>query len=138
MYLLDTNVLSEVLRPRPSTHVVRTIHGTEPALRFASEITRYELRMGARLLDDDAAGVLWSRIELQILPLAQWLHVDAAVATAAADLGATLRRAGLPLETTDVMIAATALVHRLTVVTRNVRHFERVPGLAVENWFALT
>ena len=39
------------------------------------------------------------------------------------------------VEATDLFIAATALVHGLIVSTRNVRHFERVPGLVVENWF---
>ena len=133
MYLFDTNVLSEVLRPRPALAVTRALYATDRALRFASDITRYELRMGARLRDD--GGTLWARIEQRILPLAQWLPFDAQVAMAAADLGADLRRAGQPLEWTDLLLAATAQVHSLTVVTRNVRHFERVPGLTIENWF---
>ena len=133
MYLIDTNVLSEVIRPRPNLAVVRTLLTTDPALRFASEITRYELRFGAMLRDDGAA--LWARIEQRILPLARWLPVDAAVVLAAADLGARLRRAGQPIEWSDLMLAATATAHGLTVVTRNVRHFERVPNSQVENWF---
>ena len=134
MFLLDTNVLSEVLRPRPNLSVARLLHTTAPELRFASELTRYELRMGARLRDD--ADAFWARIEQQIVPLVQWLPIDAAVALAGADLAAALRRAGLPLEWTDLMVGATAQVHGLTMVTRNVRHFERVPGIAIENWFA--
>lgn len=133
MYLIDTNILSEVIRPRPNLAVVRTLLTTEPALRFASEITRYELRFGAMLRDD--GGTLWALIERQILPLARWLAVDAHVVLAAADLAAMLRRTGQLIEWPDEMLAATAQVHRLTVVTRNVRHFERVPGLQVENWF---
>ena len=133
MYLIDTNVLSEVIRPRPNLAVVRTLLTTDPALRFASEITRYELRFGAMLRDD--GGTLWARIEQRILPLARWLPVDAAVVLAAADLGAMLRRAGQSIEWSDLMLAATANAHGLTVVTRNVRHFERVPHSQVENWF---
>ena len=133
MVLIDTNVLSEVIRPRPNLAVVRTLLTTEPALRFASEITRYELRFGAMLRDD--GGALWVLIERQILPLVRWLAVDAAVVLAAADLAAMLRRTGQPIEWSDLMLAATAKVHGLTVVTRNLRHFERVPGLQVENWF---
>ena len=134
MFLLDTNVLSEVLRPQPNLSVARLLYTTAPELRFASEITRYELRMGARLRDD--ADAFWARIEQRIVPLVQWLPIDAAVALAGADLAAALRRAGLPLEWTDLMVGATAQVHGLTMVTRNVRHFERVPGIAIENWFA--
>ena len=133
MYLIDTNVLNEVLRAGPNVAVVRTLLNTVPALRFASEITRYELRFGAMLRD--GGGALWARIEQRILPLVRWLPVDAAVVLAAADLAAMLRRAGQPIEWADGMLAAMASVHGLTVVTRNVRHFERVPDSRVENWF---
>lgn len=134
MYLIDTNVLSEVIRPRPDLKVVRQLLATDPALRFASEITRYELRYGAMLRDD--GGALWARITQHILPLARWLPVDDAVVLAAADLGAILRKSGQPIDWPDLMLAATASAHGLTVVTRNVRHFDRVPGALVENWFA--
>ena len=133
MYLIDTNVLSEVIRPRPQLSVVKHLLTTDPALRFASEVTRYELRYGAMLRDD--GGVLWARIVQRILPLVHWLPVDQAVVLAAADLGAALRRSGQPIDWADLMLAATASVHGLAVVTRNVRHFERVPGAQVENWF---
>jgi len=53
----------------------------------------------------------------------------------AADLSAHLERKGQPIESADIFIAATALAHNLILVTRNQRHFERVPGLVVENWF---
>ncbi|MDP1692320.1 MAG: PIN domain-containing protein [Burkholderiaceae bacterium] len=133
MFLIDTNILSEVIRPRPNLAVVRTLLSAEPARRFASERTRYELRFGAMLRDDSSA--LWTLIEKNILPLAHWLPVDAAVVLAAADLAAMLRRTGQPIDGSDLMLAATAKVHGLTVVTRKLRHFERVPGLQVENWF---
>ena len=97
MYLLDTNILSETVKPRPVLAVMRTLTHTSRSLRFASEITRYEMRFGARLLDD--GGKLWTRIERDVLPLADWLPVDKAVALRAADLGAMLRRAGQPLGT---------------------------------------
>lgn len=133
MFLIDTNFLSEVIRPRPNLAVVRALLTAEPVLRFASEITRYESRFGAMLRDD--GGALWALIERHIQPLVRWLAVDAAVVLAAADLAAMLRRTGQPIEWSDLMLAATAKVHGLTVVTRNVRHFERVPRLQVENWF---
>ena len=133
MYLIDTNVLSEVIRPQPNLAVVRKLLTTDPALRFASEITRYELRFGAMLRDDGEA--LWARIEQRILPLAHWLPVDATVVMAAADRGAMLRRSGQSIEWSDLMLAATACAHGLIVVTRNIRHFDRLPDTPVENWF---
>ena len=133
MVLLDTNVLSEALRKRPILIVMRAIRALRPEERFASEVTRYELRAGASRLDD--GGRLWQRIQQEVLPLVRWLPLDAATALAAGDIGAALRRRGETVEATDLFIAATAQVHRLIVSTRNVKHFERVPGLVVENWF---
>ena len=133
MVLIDTNVLSEVLRPRPSLPVMRALHALRLEERFASEVTRYELRAGAARRDD--GGRLWQRMVLEVLPMVRWLPFDARVAMAAADIGAGLARRGERVEDTDLFIAATALVHGYSVSTRNVRHFERVPGLVVENWF---
>ena len=132
--LLDTNVLSEMLHRQPSLAVMKALHALRPEQRYVSEVTRYELRAGAALLED--AGRLWQRTQQQALTLVQWLPFDARAAMAAADIGATLRRRGDPIEESDLFIAATALVHGFSVSTRNVRHFDRVPGLMVENWFA--
>lgn len=134
--LLDTNVLIEVLRRQPSLAVMKALHALRPEQRYASEVTRYELRFGAALCDD--AGRLWQRTQQEVLTLVQWLPFDARAAMAAADVGAALRQRGEPVEETDLFIAATALVRGFSVSTRNVRHFERVPGLMVENWFATT
>ena len=133
MVLIDTNVLSEALRKQPTLVVMKALRALRPEERFASEVTRYELRSGAARLGDD--GRLWQRIQQEVLPLVRWLPFDEAAALAAADIGAALKRRGETVEATDLFIAATALVHGLIVSTRNVRHFERVPGLVVENWF---
>ncbi|MEO6660314.1 MAG: hypothetical protein ABIN44_08385 [Burkholderiaceae bacterium] len=53
MYLFDTNVLSEITNRRPNAAVVQKLMTCDPALRFASEMTRYELRYGAALLPPD-------------------------------------------------------------------------------------
>ena len=133
MYLFDTNVLSEITNRSPNGAVVQKLMACDPALRFASEITRYELRYGAALAP--RGGPLWQRITNEILPRCTWLPVDAEACMCAADLTALLRRSGRTLDWADVFIAATALVHGLIVVTRNVRHFDRIDGLLVENWF---
>lgn len=133
MFLVDTNVLSELLRPRPDLAVARRLLSTDPAMLFASEVTRYELRFGAVL--HPRARELWAEIERELLPLPTWLPLDEPVALACADLRAGLRRAGTLIEMPDAILAATALVHDLVLVTRNLRHFEHVPGLATESWF---
>lgn len=134
MYLLDTNVFSELTRAKPDELVNRRIFSVSPERLFASEITRFELRYGAQL--KGASAGLWNRIVEVILPMPTWLPVDPDVSMAAADLDAHLTGAGHRVETPDVFIAATALVFDLVLVTRNVRHFAHVPGLTVENWYS--
>ena len=58
------------------------------------------------------------------------------VSLRAAELAANLQRQGREIGTPDTFLAATAMTQGLVLVTRNVRHFERQPGLVVENWFA--
>ena len=133
MYLFDTNILNEITHRRPNAVVVRKLMVCDPALRFASEITRYELRYGAGLLPP--GNPMWQRIVDEVLPRCTWLPIDAEVCTVTADVTAQLRRSGRSLDWADLFIAATALVHGLIVVTRNVRHFDRIDSLLIENWF---
>lgn len=133
-YLLDTSVLSELLCPRPAPAVVQRLQGLLARQLFASAMSRFELRYGARLHPD--GDRLWQRIEGELLPLVQWLPIDDAVALQAADQAARERLAGRPSGgVADPLIAATAQVHGCVMVTRNLRHFEGVEGLVMENWF---
>lgn len=134
MFLVDTNIVSELIRPRPHLPLVRRLLSTDPAVLFASEITRYELRFGAAI--HPQASLVWEKVQREILPLPIWLPIDERVAVATADLRAALRKSGKGIEMLDGILAATASVHDLVLVTRNVRHFQNVPGLAVENWFS--
>lgn len=136
MFLLDTNVLCEITRPRPNVSVVRRLYSTAPSALFASEMTRYELRYGAAL--HPRGDEIWKRVESEILPLPLWLAIDEGVTLEAGRLRGALRRAGKTIEVQDAFVAATALVRDLVLVTRNVRHFESVGGLTIENWFGET
>jgi len=133
MWLLDTNVLSEVIRLRPAPALMKRLRGLAPEDCHASVICRYEMRYGAMLRDD--GPLFWSRLQTQILPLVQWIEVDPPIADRAGALCAELERKGKPLDLHDVLIAATAFERNLTLVTRNTRHFARLTGLRVENWF---
>jgi predicted nucleic acid-binding protein len=131
--LLDTNVLSEVLRPRPSPAVIgRLLQFTSKTL-FASEVMRFELRFGSALRPD--ASLFWTRIQQELLTLVTWLPVSEAVSTRAGDIAAAQRLAGRPCGTLDPLIAATALTKGVPLATRNVQHFARIDGLEVQNWF---
>ena len=133
MFVLDTNVLSEVLRQRPSPGVIRRLLENSSKTLFASELTRYELRFGAALRAD--ASEFWSRLQRDVLPLVTWLAVTESISLRAADIAAAQRLSGRPCGTINPLIAATALVQGVPLVTRNVQHFDHVAGLEVQNWF---
>ncbi|MFV3128661.1 type II toxin-antitoxin system VapC family toxin [Niveispirillum sp. KHB5.9] len=133
MFLLDTNVLSELRRPeRADIGVVNWAAGADPASLFVSSISIFEIELGAAQAQrrDPAQGkVLRTWIDGRVMPTfhGRILPVDTAVAQRCALLHVPDRQPH-----GDSLIAATALVHRLTIVTRNVRDFEPM-GVAVFN-----
>lgn len=132
-YLLDTNVLSELLKKRPSELVLNRVRGVPQRDLYSSVICVMELRSGAVRCPDGAR--LWKRIQTEVLSRVSILPVDLKEATKAGDLLAELETAGTPIGIEDILIGATALVHGLTVATRNIRHFSRIENLQVEDWW---
>jgi predicted nucleic acid-binding protein len=132
VYLLDTNIISEVLRRRPDPKVLARLREVAREQIHASVITLFELRFGSMLRDD--ATNFWQKIETDILPLVRWLDVDRSVASKAGDIAANLQRLGTPIGVNDCLIGGTALVHNLVLVSRNVRHFEKIRNLLREVW----
>lgn len=132
-YLLDTNVLSEVIKKRPSTSVVSRLGDVPQDALYTSSVCVMELRYGA-VRSPGGAG-LWERIRRDILQRVKVLPLREADATRAGEILADLEARGAPIGIEDVMIGATALTEGLVVVTKNERHLNRIPGLAVENWW---
>lgn len=133
MYLLDTDILSNLLKPVPSTTLIAKLSSVLIEQQFTSSITLGELIYGAyrQRMRTDA---LLEQVHRVLLANRRVLPFDAAAARGYGELRAELERRGTPLDDADLRIAAIALSRNLTVVTGNVRHFQRVPGLAVENW----
>lgn len=133
-YLLDTNVVSELRRKRPAPAVIRWFDGVRSEELFLSVVVVGELRRGVELLrrkDGPAAELIdgWldelsTRFRDRILP------VSPAVADQWGRLGVPD-----PLPAVDALMAATAQVHSLTLVTRNVGDFERT-GVRLVDPFA--
>jgi tRNA(fMet)-specific endonuclease VapC len=135
MYLLDTDILGNLLKPSPSTSLIARLASIPAQQQCTSAITLGELVYGASRLGARATALL-GRIEQVLLPNLPILPFDSDAARRYGALRAHLEQEGLPLAEGDLRIAAIALAHGLTLVTGNVRHFSRVPGLAVENWLA--
>ncbi|HEV7485905.1 MAG TPA: type II toxin-antitoxin system VapC family toxin [Thermoanaerobaculia bacterium] len=125
MYLLDTNVVSELRKPRPHGAVLAWIDGTADEDLHLSAVTLGELQAGVEITrerDQEKASEIESWID-QVAQTWNILPVDARVFRVCAKL--MHRRPDHLFE--DALIAATAIVHHLVVVTRNVRHFSVFP-----------
>ena len=137
MILLDTNVLSALMKAAPEQAVVAWLDRQPPESVWTTSITVFEGRFGLglmprgkrraaletafdRLIEDD----LGSRV----------LAFDAAAADKAAVLAATRRQAGFTVDLRDTQIAGIALARHGTVATHNVRHFADLSGPVVNPW----
>ena len=124
MWLVGADVLSEPTRPSPHPHVLEWLRAHERDLRV-DPIILGELRFGILLLPAGKRRTTLLRWFDQGVSRAECLAWDAATGLRWAELLADLRRRGKAMPLKDSMIAATALVHGLTVVTRNVRDFKK-------------
>lgn len=140
MFILDTNVVSELRKVRlgrADVHVARWADSVDAALLFISAITVQELEMGilmAQRRDPAQGSILRTWMDAHVLPAFEnrILPVDAAVALASAKLHVPDPR---PVQ--DCLIAATALVHGMTVVTRNVADFDSTGVSLLNPWIPL-
>lgn len=131
-YLLDTDTLSALLRPRPDLVLGRRLASEPQEGIFTSAITAGELAYGAAR---SGRPQLIEKVTL-VLDSLPVVSFDAAAAATYGRLRADLEAAGTSLAEADLRIASTALAHGMVVVTGNGRHFSRIPGLPVENWLA--
>ena len=129
-YMLDTNICSYVLRSRPPSVKAR-FEKTGPGALAVSTVVLAELLYGAARHPKAVA------IRREIADLVSRLTVipwDEAAAGHYGDLRAALEKAGTPLGAMDMMIAAHARSLGATLVSNDVRHFDRVEGLLVASW----
>lgn len=136
-FLLDTNVISEVVRPHPDPRVSRWIEAAEEELLFVSALTVGEIRKGITTLTNEPRkavleawfnGDLMLRFEDRILP------VDRVVAERWGRLAGALAKQGSPLSVVDGLLASTALQHNLTLVTRNTGDVIRTGVTVLDPW----
>jgi len=135
--ILDTNVLSALMRKAPDAAVVAWLDRQPAESIWITSITLFEARLGLallpqgrrrRTLEAALAGLLAEDLENRVLDF------DAAAATEAATLAAGRQKTGRPVDMRDTQIAGIALARRATLATRNVRHFSDLKVPVADPW----
>lgn len=137
MIILDTNVVSEIMRPRPDAHVLHWLDQQPRTSVWTTSITVFEIRFG---LETMPAG---KRRTALMLSFERWLDeivqqriagYDDAAARRSAELAAERQKMGRPGDLRDTMIAGIVLASRASLATRNRKHFEEIASSLVNPW----
>lgn len=131
MFLFDTDTLSNLGKSHPSPRLLRKL-AAAPGPIYTSAITVAEIFRGAHRSLDPARFIQKFHDARQAL--SGVLPFDQQAAEVYGKVVAELEKQGLTIGFPDLQIAAIALSRNLTVVTHNLRHFQRVPGLPVDDW----
>lgn len=137
MILLDTNVISEPLRPSPQARVAEWIDAQPLETLYLSTMTVAELRAGVALMPaGKRRAALHECLEERVLPMfaGRVLPFDMACTNAYAELMARVRTAGSGIETADACIAAVALANRFIVATRDKNPFLAIGLTVIDPW----
>ena len=137
MIILDTNVLSALMRQEPEASVVAWLDRQPAESVWITSITLVEARLGLALLPKGRRRQTLEAVFAQLLQEDlenRVLDFDSAAATEAASLAAERQKAGRPVDMRDTQIAGIALTRRATLATRNVRHFRDLKVPIVDPW----
>ncbi len=138
MIVLDTNVLSELMRSQPHRSVVAWIDRQSRSRLYTTSISMAEMLRGIAMMPEGRRRDLTTAVETMLreeFPQ-RILVFDAAAAARYAEVSTRRRRAGRPISTLDAQIAATALAAGAAIATRNVRDFEGCGLPLIDPWVA--
>jgi predicted nucleic acid-binding protein len=138
-FLLDTNCISDLVRPEPEPRVLEWMEATDEAMLYLSVLTVGEIRKGLAGLTQDKRRThleTWLEVELQARFGGRIMPIDAAIVDRWGLIAAEAKRKGKALSVIDGLLAATALHHNLTVVSRNVSDFMNTQVQVLNPWQA--
>ena len=138
MTILDTNVLSTLMRQMPDEHVVAWLDHQPRSSIWTTSISVLEVRFGLQIMPaGKRRSLLMQAFEVLLDKIGQRVAVfDTAAAQHAGDLMASRHKKGRPGDLRDTMIAGIALAHRATLATRNTVHFDDIEVAVVNPWNA--
>lgn len=138
MIILDTNVLSALMRQTPDKNVIAWLDKQPRTSVWTTSVTILEIRFGLQIMPlgkrrsllIQAFEAVLDKIGYRVVPF------DAAAAQQAGDLMASRQKKGRPGDLRDTMIAGIVLAHHATLVTRNIPHFEDLSVPVINPWLA--
>lgn len=139
MIVLDTNVVSELMRPDPQPQVLKWLSGQRRSALYTTSITKAEVFFGVALLPAGSRKAALGREARRMFDgdfVDRVLPFDSTAAEYYAEIVVARRRAGNPIETLDAQIAAIALATGATVATRNVTDFTDCGVAVINPWIA--
>ena len=137
-YLLDTNIISEMFRPKPNPLVFKKLEEYEKLCSLSSTAW-YELLFGVNIMTSGKKrDYIFSKLVDDIQANYEIIQYDNHAAWIHADIRSRLKEQGIGIDFQDSQIASIAVSNNMILVTRNIKHFEsiqKVSPLMLENWF---
>jgi len=138
-FLLDTNCISELVKPKPEARVVEWMEAADEAMLYLSVLTVGEIRKGLAGIPQSKRRTrleTWLEVDLQARFAGRIVPIDAAIADRWGVIAADAKRSGTTMSVIDGLLAATALHHNLTVVSRNAPDFTNAQVQILNPWEA--
>ena len=132
MFIFDTDIYTNVIRKIPSETLINRLKKVPRRDQFTTTITIGEVYYGIMKVSNKTR--LLKLFEDVLLPRATILSFDFSAAKKYGEIRSFLEKQGTPLTHADLQIASIALSMNMTLITGNLKHFQRVPELSVENW----
>lgn len=136
MYLFDTDIITNILKPRPNKNLIEKLITISQNEQFISAVTVSEIVYGA--MKSNRPEYHLNNLEEILLPSVNIVGFDAKAAYACGRLRAELEKSGQPIPLADLEIASIAIAGNFILVTGNTKHFMRIKALKIENWLHQT
>ena len=132
MFLFDTDIITNIFKKKPSPQLLKRLSGLPKKEQYISTITLFEIVYGAA--KSNRPDYHLNNLQKILLPSVNVVGFDSKAAYICGRLRADLESKGRPLDLADLEIAAIALAGKFTLVTGNMKHFQRIQPLHIENW----
>ncbi|MBI4652157.1 type II toxin-antitoxin system VapC family toxin [Candidatus Desantisbacteria bacterium] len=131
-YLFDTDVITNILKKQPSQNLISCLNKLKYEQQYISTITISEIVYGA--LKSIRPEYHLNNLNKILLPTVNILNFDSASAFIYGEIRVKLEKKGTLISHTDMQIASIAMSNNITLITGNIKHFERIENLKIDNW----